>query len=859
MGYQVLAANPTGSETRLSFSGIADLLSSVSADVFERLPGVQRGALEIALLRRDVRPSGQSGRVVATALLSVLQALATMGRVLLAVDDAQWLDAASFEALSFAVRRTDELPVRTLVSVRVDGHRPPTFEQSLPIEQRHDIVLGPLTTAALHDVIKGELSRSLPRPLVVQIAITSGGNPMYAVEIARELGRTGIPSPGRPLRVPEELMTLVRARVSRMPARTRDALLVAACLSQPTVGLVDVDALVPAEESGIVVIEEGGRISFTHPLLAAAVYESASGPKRRRVHRDLAARLTDTEERARHLGLAAEGPNEETAAELDAAADLAAARGAATAACDLCRRALELTVDPKGERAARRSLALATHLLDIGQTHEAKTLLEAALETRPTDELLAQVLLGLGNVCWYERDFDRGYEYLIQALAHASDPQLVARIHNQAAWISESIDLGRAIAHEDAVLQLLTPGPGPYSFALMYRAYLGLINGQGADQEAIDLGMHMGGGEYRDDTSPVPIVWPMFMDDFTLARERLVAAVADASALGDEASMQTFLGHLAAIECWTGNLALADEYASRAIELSERIASPAYLGSALFARGYVDAHLGHIDEANDAGRRILELYAAYDDPQLVFGHWLLGLAALFVQDLAEADRQLGRAAEVIDGMGQREPVRCRLHPDRVEAVIGLGDLDRADGLIARLEDRSRAFPRPWLLATTARCRGLLLSARGDLDGALASLRAAQQHHDDVEMPFERARTLVALGQVLRRRREKREARSVLENALAEFERLGARTWAERTRAELARIPVHQSASALSATEAEIARLAASGLTNRQIADRAFVSPKTVEANMSRIYGKLGIRTRAELGRAMADLERATQT
>ncbi len=360
MGYQVLTGHPTGSETRLSFSGLADLLATVSADVFAALPGVQGEALEIALLRRDVRPSGQSGRVVATALLSVLQALAAKDRVLVAVDDAQWLDAASSDALSFAVRRLDELPVRTLVSVRVDGYRPSTFEQALPIGERNDIVLGPLSTAALHDVIKGELDQSLPRPLVVQIAVTSGGNPLYAVEIARELGRTGIPSPGTPLRVPEELMTLVRARVSRLPTRTRDALLMAASLSQPTVGLVDADALARAEESGIVVIEDGGRISFTHPLLAAAVHESASGPKRRSVHRDLAARLADPEERARHLGLAADGPNEDTAAELEAAADHAAARGAAMAACDLYRRALELTVDPSGERASA-TIARSSH------------------------------------------------------------------------------------------------------------------------------------------------------------------------------------------------------------------------------------------------------------------------------------------------------------------------------------------------------------------------------------------------------------------------------------------------------------------------------------------------------------------
>ena len=502
---------------------------------------------------------------------------------------------------------------------------------------------------------------------------------------------------------------------------------------------------------------------------------------------------------------------------------------------------------------------LALHLLDLGLAHEAKELLERALEAGPSGELRAEILLGLGNMSWYERDFERGYDWLIEALASASDPLLVARIHNQAAWLSEPVDLGRAIAHEDAVLELLEPGTGPYSYALMYRAYLRLVDGQGADQGAIDRGIQMESLTDKYDISPVPIVWPMFMDAFDFARERLVRAVAEAVALGDEASVQTFLGHLAAIECWTGNWTAADEYASRAIELTERIASPAYLGSALFARGYVDAHMGRIDEALEAGRRIVDVLAAEHEPQLAFGHWLLGFVALTVQDLVEADRQFGLAAEVIDGMGQREPVRCRFHPDQAEAAIGVGDLDRADGLLARLDERGRAFPRPWILATTARCRGLLLSARGDQDAALAAMHLALRHHDNIEMPFERARTLLAMGQVLRRRREKRGARSAFEEALAEFERLGARVWAERTTAELARIPVRQSSLALSPTEEEIAHLAAHGLTNKQIADRAFVSPKTVEANIARIYGKLGIRTRAELGRAMADLERPAET
>jgi DNA-binding CsgD family transcriptional regulator len=859
LGYTVLSARPTGSETGLSFGGLADLLQDVPDHIFDTLPAVQREGLDVALLRREAALPGQDGRVVATALLSVLRALAGTERVLLAVDDAQALDAATFEALSFAVRRLEDLPVRVLVSVRTDGSRPSTFDQSLPIERRHDLGLGPMSTAALHDVIQRELGRSLARPLVVQIAAKSGGSPMYAVEIARELERTGVPLPGAPLPVPDELRTLIRARVARLPAATRDALLLAASMSQPIVPIVDADALAPAEDDGVVVIDEAGRIAFTHPLLSAAVYESATSAKRRATHRYLAEKVGDGEERARHLGLAAQGPDETVAEALDRAAQHAAARGATAAACQLGRRALDLTEDPRGTQAAARTLTLATNLSVTGQTHEAKELLEATLTFGLSGDLLARALLHLAYILWYERAFAGGYARVMEALDVAQDPILIARIHNQAAWISEQINIDQAIRHADAVIDLLEPAPGPYTFALFYRSYLRLIDGQGADRASFERAMSMGMPTDQVDVSPVPFSWHTFLDEFDVAREVLVAAIARASALGDELSVQAFLCQLVTIECWTGNWAQADKLATQVMELTDRIESPAYLNSALFARGYVDAHMGKAEEARSAGLRILELLDDETGGQSVLGHWLLGFTALVEQDHVSADHELSRAAELVDRTGVRDPVRMRFQPDLVEAAIGCGNLDRAEALIARLEQRGRAFPRPWILATTDRCRGLLLAARGDLDGANAAMRSALSHHAGLEMPFERARTLLAMGQVLRRRREKREARLVLEEARSEFERLGARAWTARAVAELARIPLRQSSLALSATEAEIARLAAQGMTNKQIADRAFVSPKTVEANMARIYGKLGIRTRAELGRAMADLERPTET
>lgn len=848
-GFGVLSARPSGSETRLSFAGLSDLLSPVDEAVFDRLPPVQRHALDVALLRTDPGSSRRAGRAVAAAVLSLLRELARAAPVLIAVDDAQWLDVATADALAFALRRLDGSPVGVLASVRVDGERPATFERSLPVEQRVDVALSPLSLAAIHDIVKAELGGVLPRPTVVRIVAASGGNPFYAVEIARELMRLGETAPSRNLPVPEGLRMLVHARLRRLPRRTKDTLLVAACLASPTTALVDVEALAPAEEAGVVRIEEDGLIRFTHPLLASAVYESAPTARRGAVHRDLAARIDDPEERARHLALGAGGPDEEIARELDAAADHAAARGASAEAAELSRLAFELSGENGVESRVRRSLALAGHLIDTGETSEAHGVLEGSLAHCPAGELLAALLLQLGVVCWYERDFEQGYAYLQAALPQTDDPKLAARIHIQAAWLSDRDPL-RAIRHDDAVLQLLdaADSPGIYSNALLHGAYLRLISGQGADDAAFERGRELQAGAARDDSSPVLTIWPKFKDDFSVAREHYESGLELADGVGDETAIQSILCHLAELDCWTGDWERADRRAAEGLELAERVSSAAFLGSALYARGYVDAHLGRVADARSAGERILELLP--DDPQAALGHWVLGFLALSLADYTEAASQLTRAGELLDARGQREPARERFHPDQVEAVIALGQLERAEVLLDRLAERARVFPRPWILATTARCAGLLHAARGDLDAALAVLAEALDHHERLEMPFERARTLLAYGQLQRRRKDRRASPVALTEALDIFETLGAALWAERARGELARTAARRASDDLTSTEQLIARLAAEGVTNKSIAERVFLSQKTVEANLARAYRKLGITSRAQLARAL---------
>jgi DNA-binding CsgD family transcriptional regulator len=232
-------------------------------------------------------------------------------------------------------------------------------------------------------------------------------------------------------------------------------------------------------------------------------------------------------------------------------------------------------------------------------------------------------------------------------------------------------------------------------------------------------------------------------------------------------------------------------------------------------------------------------------------HAVLGFAELSAGNLGAADASLSAAAALADRIGLAEPAAWRFHANHVETVIGLGDLERAEALLTRLERQGRATGRRWTLATAARCRALLLAAQGDTPGAIQAVDEALRHHQHLAMPFELARTLLVSGQMQRRAKHKRLARQHLDQARGIFESLPAPTWAARARSELSRIGLRPPAPLeLTATEERVAVLAASGHTNRQVAAALFLSPRTVEDNLARVYRKLGVSSRAGLGAAM---------
>jgi hypothetical protein len=283
-GTTVLTTRATEAEAGLSLIGLSDLFGEVSDDVVAALPQPQADAFSGALLRVQVQRNGIDERALFASVLSILRRMAADGPLVVAVDDAQWLDTASARALGFAIRRLEHEPIGFLVTVRDEGAPIDSFDRA-DLQRRSSVSLGPLSVAALHEVVKRESGTSLVRPVAVRVADAAGGNPLHAIEIVAEMQRTDLG--GNDLPVPPTLGTLIEDRVGRLPPRTRHALLIAAALSRPTTDLVDVAALEPAEVARIVEVEHG-RVRFLHPLFASAVYRSADPVARRRTHLELA-------------------------------------------------------------------------------------------------------------------------------------------------------------------------------------------------------------------------------------------------------------------------------------------------------------------------------------------------------------------------------------------------------------------------------------------------------------------------------------------------------------------------------------------------------------------------------------------
>ncbi len=849
-GATVLVARPAESEAKLSFAGLADLLSTVPEELFSELPAPQRAGLDAALLRTASTRSPER-RLVGTGFLSLLRALAADDTVVLAVDDLHWLDAASAAVLEFAVRRLRDVPVRAIVSIRsqeTDASALLTLERELRLER---LELGPLSVGALHRVLAQALGRTFPRPTLVRIAQASGGNPLYALEIARLLDGGGEQAGFVRMPVPTTLQALVRTRVRALPGRTRGALLRASALARPDTSMLEPRDLAAAEEAGLVRIAADGRIHFVHPLFASAVYSAAPLARRRETHRALAGVVADPEERARHLALACDGPDEEVMGEVEAAARHARMRGAPDTAAELAELALGLA-PPGGAAAQRLQVELAEHLYLASDFQRAVAVLEELSTTLEPGDQRARVLVMLAEIDYWRGGESAALTLAEHALADARDPLMQARCHVAIAMYAGTVDLPRAAAGARDAVALLEPladvDPGLVAAALgaFVRAELFLGNGFHAETAQRALALEQSAPPAAVDTRIVFKLgqWLRYVDDFEGARRQLAQAEEEARDEGDDSSLANILLNRVILETWAGALADATELAERMVDAFAQLGLQP--GGPNVWKTYVDAFAGRIDAVQAAA-----VTADMQEP-IIAALWerTIGLADLTAGDLNAADRRLSRALSEFGRISFREPAIWRVDGDAIEAAVASGALDRAERWLRRFEERAARTRIPWSLAVSARCRALLLAAGGELEAAAEALEGSLAHHERCPMPFELARTLLVQGQVLRRLKRKRDARGSLEQARAIFARLGAEPWVARADSELQRVAVRRAPDELSATELQIAELAAAGLSNREIARQVFVSRKTVESNLARVYRKLGISSRAQLERAL---------
>jgi class 3 adenylate cyclase/ATP/maltotriose-dependent transcriptional regulator MalT len=855
---RVLKARPAESEARLSFAALSDLLGEAFDETRAELPAVQERALAAALLRSDT-DEHTAARTTATALVGVLTALADHEPILVAIDDVQWLDPGTEEALAFAFRRLPER-VGLLLARRSDpgGELPLGLERALAADRLERIAPGPLSLAALHHLVAARTGASLPRPMLSQLAESSGGNPFFALELARALEVRADYAVGEPLPVPRSLEELVAARVDDLSDAARQAALAAASVSQPTASLLtevlsaehDVDAaLVEAEEAGILV-PELDRIRFGHPLLASMIYGSASRERRRQLHKRLAVVVSDPEERARQLALSTLEPNEEIAAELERAAEGAARRGAQQAAAELFGAALRLTPEEETEEQMRRTIRRASALFAAGDVSGARSLAEQAA-TSPVSSLRAEALHLLGEILWVAGTFEGATKRLESALAAApGDRTLAERVYPKLVYFNVAHDPARAFELAEAAMEALDSGqaPGALATVVISRYWAGLLLGQSPRREELErwreLEEKAGPGAPK---SVLPLIHFHSVDDFDAARARHDVEDEWYRVRGEDDWRAERQAHRSFVEFRAGEWDEAERLVEASCATIARLERPGPWTMAFRFRAIVDAGRGRTERARETLLPLIDEAARTGR-----AHWeALMLSALAIVEFADGhheavDRVLTRMRECLKATGIVDYVPDRSEPFHVESLVARGETERAGVVVERLEERGRVFPRLWIDVTLPRTRALLLAAEGDVAGALAALDELDLDRASL-LPLDLAWTLLVKGRLYRRARQRRAAADALAEALEIFERLGAPVWAEQTRAELERVGLRRAPKALTVTERKVAELAARGLTNREVAAAAFISPKTVEANLARVYRKLGIHSRAELG------------
>ena len=862
LGFRVLSTRAAPTETALSYSSLADLLDDLDEAAFAGLPPPQRLAIDRVLLRVGADGPDADQRAVAAAFISVVEGLAEVSPVLIGIDDLPWLDPPSALIVSSAARRLTGA-VGFLATTRTgpaSGRAESVLEMRRP-DALNRIHMGALSVGALHAVLSRQLGRWFSRPKITQIHELSGGNPFYAIELARAMdGRNAI---GR-ASLPTSLAALVRARIGALDVEAQDALLATACLADPTVALIaqatDADVadvlavLEDMEDKGIVEID-GHRVRFSHPLLTRGIYGDAATARRRAMHRRLADVIDEPEGKARHLALAAATGDRHTLSSLDAAAELAQTRGAPVAAAEL----VDLAIGLGGDTPERR-IRSAAYYFNAGETARARDQLLAIIDQLGPGRLRAEASSLLGFVYLFDAGFVEASGVLMRALDEAGD-DLALRTRLLITLSYARYNAGRfgaaARSIEDAVTHAELLGqPHPLSQALSMRATLWFLRGDGIDEASLDRALQL-----DDEKADVPMAFRPKMqnamllswagqldkagDEFASIRRRCIER-------GEDNDLMFVAVHALLLEIWRGNFTEGALIVEDATERAMQLGGDVPLFVAMTMRAALAAYAGREEQARRDTAEALAACQRCGANLLVV--WTITTLGFLEVSLGNYDAALRTLAPLLTNLDMApratEIPAASFVADAVESLVALGRLEEAEPLVSLLETNGARLDRAWMLAVGARCRAMVLAAQGDVDAAYRAAQAAMVHHDRLPMPFERARTELLVGQLQRRQKRRELASATLRNALVAFEKLGTPLWAERARTELTRASGVRTQAELTASEQRVAELAAAGSTNREMAAALFISPKTVEANLSRIYRKLNIRSRAELGRIM---------
>lgn len=871
-GRRVLSVTPTQFDRGLPFAGLAELIGQCPEGADQDLPGPQRRALAVALQRAEPEGREVDALAVPLAVRGLLTRLCESEPVVLIIDDLQWLDQSTVGSLSFALRRISVEPDRlsVLIGTRPDPGAGTDLIRCLP-EPRHEFSLPPLDDWAIGQLLRKRLGSRWTPPMSAGVARASGGNPFLALEIARAMQADvsswrGSAQDGHDpvLPVPPGLADLLRERVARLPQDSREVLLLVSAAGRLTVtqlqGIVAEARLWPAIEAArdadVALVGAGSVVAFTHPLLASAIYDAAAPDERRRTHRVLAEKLEDPVERARHRSKSITAPDEAVAGELERAAEISRSRGAQQLAGELQEGAALATPSTLDTADSfRRWLRAVDTYVDAGDALSARAALDKGSALAAVAEQRAQVLARRARLA----DDLRGARSLAEQAFRLAPPgedragilQMLSEQHRMEGDGSLALRLTQLAITEARAAER----PDIQLIALYQRQSIEWLWGVGRPEQTLrDM-------ERLVDSSSIefsPAEWAgarafyAAWNDETaepVVRDAIVRAI-EAGRYGDLSSLYIWL-ILVLIR------ASKVRDAEAALDEADRFGAWTERGlQENMARILIKEYAGDLDGAREVAER-----AAARSRTSGLRYWLggflaqLGFIEISARNWHAALEPLRELAEIFASTKLVDLEQLLWPVDLADAALQVGALQDVETAISLLR-RQGAAGRPEAAVAADRCQALLSAARGDVDKALTELRKIVDQPGG-ECPFEAARSRLALGQVYRRAGHKRLADEALSAAAGAFEQLGIPRWAERARDEAGRVGLYPTTAMLTATERRVAELVGSGHSNQEAAAELFLSVKTVEANLTRIYRKLSVRSRTELANSLNKLDSTT--